>query len=77
MPRAVHGIFPYSEDEVPAPVTDGTIASVPSGTDFTIAGPQLPREKPKNRGTIIQSPIGNTDFVDANTTSHTILTGSF
>lgn len=76
MSRAM-GIFPYSEDEVPAPVTDGTLASVPSGTDFTVAGPTMPRTKPKNRGAIIPGTIGNTDLLDANTTSHAVLAGDF
>lgn len=71
------GIFPYSDDEVPAPVTDGTLASVPTGRDVTTEGPKAPRAIPKNRGAIIPGTIGNTDLVDANTTSHAIFAGDF
>jgi hypothetical protein len=73
----ISGIFPYSEDEVPSPVTDATLVSVPSGRDFTIDGPQLPRSIPKNRGAIIPSRIGNTDYIDCYTWFHTVFTGSF
>lgn len=73
----IGGVFPYSEDEVPAPVTDGTLASVPTGRDTDIVGPQQPRIKPKNRGALIAGEIGNTDFVDCNNVSHAVLTGTF
>ena len=73
----IMGAFPYSEDEVPAPVTDGTLASVPTGRDITTNGPQEARIKPKNRGAIIPGTIGNTDLVDANTTAHAIFAGDF
>ena len=73
----IMGAFPYNEDEVPAPVTDGTLASVPTGRDITIDGPQQPRQKAKNRGAIIPGTIGNTDLVDCNLISYAIFAGDF
>jgi hypothetical protein len=72
------GIFPYRDSEiVPIPHTDGTLVSVPSGTSFAIMGPTLPVPKPKYRGAIRPGGIGDTDYIDCNTTSHEVFTGSF
>lgn len=73
------GIFPYNNDNVMIanPDTDGTISSVPTGRETDITGPQNRPLTPKNRGAIIKGTIGNTDLVGANTTHHTVFTGSF
>ncbi len=72
------GIFPYLDTAVaPNADTDGTLASIPTGRDVTITGPQHRAMRPKNRGAIVDGGIGNTNFIDCNTTSHEIFTGSF
>jgi hypothetical protein len=72
------GFFPYRTPNTVANAdTDGTLVSVPTGRDLSIDGPTQQMMRPKNRGAIIDGGIGDTDYLDANTTAHTVFTGSY
>lgn len=66
--------FPYLNSG-PATNTDGSLGASDPKSDVKIAAPNeyLPES---NRGRIIKSAIGDTDYVDTNTTQHGVFAGN-
>lgn len=70
------GMFPYFQDQIPGPSTDGTLASVPTGRDVTIPLPdEVASTPPKNRNTIVKGTIGHTDTVYCHQVQYGVFAG--
>lgn len=70
------GMFPYSEDGVIAPHTDGTLNAVPTGIDLSIDSPNSNRyTRGKNSGTVIKGTIGDTDYVYCDSIAYGVFAG--
>lgn len=67
--------FPYTNSS-PATETSATLGDSSDGPDTSIPYPQGVDDKYLNRGAIIAGNIGNTDFIDSNTTQHGVLAGN-
>lgn len=76
MGRAM-GMFPYYQDEASGPGTSGTLASVPTGRDFTAPAPaDVVEGSDKNNGNIIPSGISETtDLIFANKVQYGVFGG--
>lgn len=67
--------FPYLSLAGPATNTSGTLGDSAEGTKAKVAEPEEYLDTAR-RGNIIKGSIGNTDYVDTNTTGHSVFAGN-
>jgi hypothetical protein len=78
--NGVGGTFPYAENNIEAPISDGIISSLGSADSpyipFENGISTYPGQERKDAG-VVKQYIGDTYCVDTNTTWHAVLVGDF